>query len=350
MNLRNADAEGSQGSSDKCPPAKGEAPQVSVVITCYNEAAYVGAAIDSVLAQTASAQIAEIIVVDDGSTDESLDVLDQIAASRPNVRVIRKSNGGLSAARNAGIALAKSEWIGFLDGDDLWKSEKLARQLEAAAHAQAADLIYTDFVEFDAKPEAGAPIKVRRFRAKQSDQLKTYFLYDGPIIPSTILVRRSAGERVGWFDPDVRLFEDMDFYLRFSEGGGRFQHVPGTLLYKRKRSNSLSAQASLWERAHFEIGRRSAARTSYLRRLLKRREAFRLAKIAEAHFRAGERSKGWAYLGRSLSRNMFGMRALTYAVFAMLPLRAAERLKLALRQLRANRMQSKSHRPINQSS
>src|SRR5262245_39908172 len=99
-------------------------PNVSVVIPSYNSAAYLPAAIDSVLAQTA--RDLEVIVVDDGSTDDTPDV---VARYGPPVRGIRQANAGVAAARNRGIAEARGRYIAFLDADDTWEPVKLERQL-----------------------------------------------------------------------------------------------------------------------------------------------------------------------------------------------------------------------------
>ena len=100
---------------------------VSVVLPVYNRAAYVGEAIESVLSQTCPP--AELIVIDDGSTDESLEIVASFA--RPCLRVVRQANAGIGAARNRGLALATGELIGFIDSDDLWERGKLERQVRA---------------------------------------------------------------------------------------------------------------------------------------------------------------------------------------------------------------------------
>src|SRR5690348_10269988 len=114
--------------SSRSMQPQGEMPTVSVVIPAFNAAEYIGQAIDSVLAQTH--QPIEIIVVDDGSTDQTA----QIAAAYPApVRVLRKPNGGPASARNMGIAAATGSWIALLDADDRWLANKLERQLRHVA-------------------------------------------------------------------------------------------------------------------------------------------------------------------------------------------------------------------------
>src|SRR5689334_21473917 len=109
----------------------GERPNVSVVIPTYNRAAFLPAAIDSALSQ--SYPPCEILVVDDGSTDHTADV---VAAYRARVRLIAQSNQGTAAGRNAGVAASSGAYVAFLDSDDLWLPHKLERQMERfAAHS-----------------------------------------------------------------------------------------------------------------------------------------------------------------------------------------------------------------------
>lgn len=117
-------------------------PRVSVVVPCYNYGRFVGAAVDSILAQ--SFQDFEAIVVDDGSTDNTPDVLRRI--TDPRVRVLRKENGGCADARNAGRALVRGEFLTFLDADDLWRPTFLERQLEVLDAEPAVSYCFTDLV------------------------------------------------------------------------------------------------------------------------------------------------------------------------------------------------------------
>ncbi len=117
-------------------------PQVSVIIPCYNGSEDVTGAIDCALAQTNCA--AEVLVINDGSTDRSAEVLDSYG---DRIRAIHQSNKGLAATRNVGIELARGEWVAFLDHDDLWLPGKLESQLKVAAD-QNADVVYTNTENF----------------------------------------------------------------------------------------------------------------------------------------------------------------------------------------------------------
>ena len=121
----------------------GQTPSVSVVITTYNQASYIGPALDSVFAQ--SRPPAEVIVVDDGSTDETSE---RIAPYRDRLVYIRQPNQGVAQARNTGVRTARGDLLAFLDGDDLWESEKLALQVAAACAYPDSGLIAVNGVQF----------------------------------------------------------------------------------------------------------------------------------------------------------------------------------------------------------
>lgn len=114
---------------------------VSVIITCHNQQHCIGRTIDSVLVQTHRSL--ECIVVDDGSTDDSAEVVRQIAAKDDRVRLFRKPNGGVSAARNAGFAEVRGQFVQFLDGDDTLEPEKLSLQLDHLDSDHSIDISYT---------------------------------------------------------------------------------------------------------------------------------------------------------------------------------------------------------------
>ena len=119
-------------------------PTVSAVVTTYNQASYIVATLESVLGQTYPPY--EVIVVDDGSTDETPE---RIGRFGERVRYIRQANQGVAASRNTGVAHARGDYIALLDGDDLWEPEKLAVQITAAHDFPQSGLIVANGVEFD---------------------------------------------------------------------------------------------------------------------------------------------------------------------------------------------------------
>ncbi|MEJ0038441.1 MAG: glycosyltransferase [Gammaproteobacteria bacterium] len=187
-------------------------PTVSVIIPSYNAAAYVGHAIES--AFDSHGVPVEVIVIDDGSTDDTMKVLDGFGS---RIRVEKQTRGGPYRARNLGAKLARGEWLAFLDADDDWLPEKLSRQLELAA-AQGVDFVYTDRFNFG---------DYGRTTERQSDSVK---LWDGDVFEpllqgnfitlSSVLMRKTAFERLGGFEIERRGVQDWDMWLRYSGSGG----------------------------------------------------------------------------------------------------------------------------------
>ena len=124
-------------------------PKVSVIIPCYNHGQYLDEAVDSVLAQTF--QDFEIIIVNDGSTDNTRDVANELIKSDPRITYYFQENQGLSASRNKGFALAKGEFIQFLDADDLITENKFELQLECFRNNPLIDVCYTNYQVFDSQ-------------------------------------------------------------------------------------------------------------------------------------------------------------------------------------------------------
>ena len=186
-------------------------PTVSVVIPAYNAARWIGETLDSILAQTF--QDFAVIVVDDGSTDDTAAV---VAGFGERVCCMHKSNGGQSSARNVGIRAARGEYIAFVDADDLWAKEKLRLQVDLLKRTGLA-WVYCDALAFD--DESGKPLFKFGELVQQydGDILKPLFLAD--FIPSpTPIIQKSVFEHVGYFDEDRTLQnrEDWDMWLKIA--------------------------------------------------------------------------------------------------------------------------------------
>jgi glycosyltransferase involved in cell wall biosynthesis len=188
---------------------------VSVVIPSYNSARYIVETIDSILAQTV--QPAEIIVVDDGSTDESAQIL--AARYDGRIRYIYQENAGVSAARNRGIEAANGDFIAFCDADDIWHPQKLEFQMDAFARIPAAGLVGTKGYIL---PGAGAgadavarydglPENVCHFVTWPQLVVKNY------ICNSSVVVRSSILNIAGDFDTNMQGPEDHDLWVRIAE-------------------------------------------------------------------------------------------------------------------------------------
>ena len=210
-------------------------PLVSVIIPAYNCAQYLPAAIASALAQTYPA--VEIIVVDDGSTDETPDVLSRY----PQVISIRQNNGGLSHARNQGIARARGKYIALLDGDDIWPESKLAEQVALMEAHPEIGVLFGDARRF-ADNGWTEPTLFTRYRLNESffgseflvlDAIKKLLLMN--FIPvGTALVRKQCLVEAGLFDENFRRVEDWDMWLRVAL---RSQFAYSRKVWKLKRTH-----------------------------------------------------------------------------------------------------------------
>lgn len=197
------------------------APTVSVVIPCYNAARYILATIASVLAQDIDGL--DIIVVDDGSSDGSADL---VRASYPQVHVHAQANAGVAAARNCGIGLARGEFIAFVDADDIWLPGKLAAQLaQLHAHPEC-HMNYAAWQVWDSDRPTPTVAELAAVEASAADGLRWAgpsgwiypdLLLDCVVWTSTVLARRSLFDDIGRFDTSLRLGEDYDLWLRASQ-------------------------------------------------------------------------------------------------------------------------------------
>jgi glycosyltransferase involved in cell wall biosynthesis len=192
-------------------------PRVSVVIPTYNRAARVRRAIDSVLAQTVAG--VEVIVVDDGSSDGTPQVL---AAFGTRIRVLRQANQGVSAARNAGIALARGRWIALLDSDDEWLPDKLARQLERVdAAPEAIGVCFTDCILMGDSGSHETLFGEAAYRAAGraalvDDAVALVISRRHVIHTSSLLIARHLLEPGPAFDPSLKVAEDTDLLFRLA--------------------------------------------------------------------------------------------------------------------------------------
>ena len=192
-------------------------PLVSVVITNYNYAQYVGEAIESVLNQTY--KNLEIIVIDDGSTDDSLDEID---VYQSKIRIVARENRGVVYTRNEGISLAKGEFICFLDADDYLDRDYIEKTVNCAIKNKS-DVVYTNF------KKVGAETEVSSFHEYNLEELK-----NGNFIHVSSLIRRSALSGVR-FDEELsgKTHEDWDFFLSMGVGGARMTICKNTFLNYR---------------------------------------------------------------------------------------------------------------------
>lgn len=186
---------------------------VSVIIPCYNSAKYLGEAIQSALNQTYDNL--EVLVVDDGSADDTSLVVERYKADK-RLKYIRQENGGLSSARNLGIQNSSGNYLALLDADDVWEKELVATQVGVLDSENACGMVFTDFLTFD---ENGV-VALQRNSVIQNDlhsvNFTTLLQKNNFIYPSTVMIRKDIISESGKFDVMLRSAEDYDLWLRIS--------------------------------------------------------------------------------------------------------------------------------------
>ncbi len=182
--------------------------KVSIIIPTYNRANLLREAIDSVLAQTY--QDFELLIVDDGSTDNTRDLATEYGN---RVTYVFQENRGVSGTRNLGIRLSTGEYIAFLDSDDLWLPDKLERQV--AIMDQNPDLLLCHTEEIWIR--RGVRVNPKKKHKKYSGYIFQYCLPLCVISPSSVMIRRTLCEKVGYFDENLPACEDYDLWLRVTK-------------------------------------------------------------------------------------------------------------------------------------
>jgi glycosyltransferase involved in cell wall biosynthesis len=220
-------------------------PLISVIIPCFNAAFFLQEAIESVLNQ--NYPNLQLIVVNDGSTDNSLKIAKQY--EKDNVLIIDKLNTGVSDSRNQGAQIAKGKYLAFLDADDVWKAEKLKESIEVfEEHNVGLVHTYMEVINEESLP-TGEILK-----GKKGNLLESLLLWNGCNIPSpsSILISKSAFDEVGGFDPSFSTAADQDFFFRLAT---KFNVgiVKKPLGQYRVHSNNMHSNIELMEKDHIGV-------------------------------------------------------------------------------------------------
>lgn len=263
---------------------RAEQPFVSVVIPAYNAARFIQRTLDSVLLQTH--RELEIIVVDDGSTDETAEYVEEAARRDERVRLVRQPNGGVSRARNTGIALSHGVFVAPLDADDLWHPTKIEKQLDRFARSSSdTGVVYCYYANVD---EDDRIILPRRIYHAPTGRVYPH-LTIGNIVgnASAPLIRRSALANSGGYDESFRDgCEDLDLYLMLAERS-EYALVPEFLVGYRRSSDSMSMNIPKMERAVTQLTRKMLARHPDLPRELLRWRDGNMYRYLALHARMG---------------------------------------------------------------
>ncbi|MGB3693669.1 MAG: glycosyltransferase [Spirulinaceae cyanobacterium] len=220
-------------------------PTISVIIPAYNAEKTIQLTINSVLQQTWSDF--EILVIDDGSNDSTLDKIATIADKR--IKVLSQQNRGVSASRNLGISLAKGEYIAFLDADDLWQPNKLKEQLEALKNNPQAAVAYswTDYID-----ESGSFLHPGEHKTLNGNVYQEILVHNFVENGSNPLIKKAALQEVGNFDECLAYGEDWELWTRLA-AKYNFVVLPCTHILYRMGSNSASSNLVKMEKQGLEV-------------------------------------------------------------------------------------------------
>ncbi len=209
---------------------------VSVVLPAYNRETLVRRAIESVLTQTFGDF--ELIVVDDTSTDDTYKVIETYSNDTRITICRNESNVGPGASRNRGIRMSKAPYVAFMDSDDRWLPEKLARQVEAIEQHPGCDVCYCGALYYAAEQCYYLPI-TGTMKSYAGD-LSREILFGNPTTPQTLLVRRELLAKVGLFDETLEINEDWDLAIRLAQAT-EFAFVAEPLAIIYRTPNSVSS-------------------------------------------------------------------------------------------------------------
>lgn len=239
-------------------------PSVSIVVPAWNVEAYVADALGSLLREPDIA--AEIVVVDDGSTDRTGAIVQEVAAADPRVRLLQQANAGVTRARNVGLAATRGDFITFLDADDLCFPGRIARQWRALAADPEALAVVGEMLLFERLDDALQPVEGTRSVRVPGISL------------TTALFRRAAFDRYGPLDETLPAAEDLDFFLRLIEAKVKLVYEPELAIFYRRHAANMT-------NAHEKITR--AVIHAIQRSLARRRLAGDVTPIDPAYFERG---------------------------------------------------------------
>jgi glycosyltransferase involved in cell wall biosynthesis len=258
------------------PVAGRPAPVVSVIIPAYKVAGFIRDTLNSVFCQTFIDY--EVVVINDGSPDTD-ELEKQIREYAHRIIYLKQLNGGAGSARNAGLRVARGEFVAFLDGDDVWLANFLSEQLELIRSDGGYDLVYADAVNLDG-------VKLSRSTNMDfnpsSAAVTAESLIAGKcsVITSSVVARRYLVERAGLFDEGFRNSQDFDLWLRLAKSGARMAYQKKVLVHRRIYEGSLASNPLKSLEGEIQVlektGRRddlTAAEQAALRRTLDLRRA-----------------------------------------------------------------------------
>ena len=288
-------------------------PLVSIVMPTYNCAAYLPESIESILAQTYDAY--EIVVIDDGSSDNTKLVLEPYSEKIRYIDLGR--NEGLPTARNLGIQSAKGEYVAFLDADDIWMPEKLKMSIDQFLKNPDAGMVYSKHINIDSKSQF-LEGKIRRTLPSGNIFLQLFFEQNF-IICSSVVVRKEVFNKTALFDFELENCQDWDMWLRIAfyyKAIGidvplvKYRHSSKSL--SKNRDNVLKYQKVIIDKIYtmFKDSDNGISGKMYKKRL-----AAHYAKIGRHYMRTGDKAAAREHFRLSLKMDPINIRTLRYYFF-----------------------------------
>ena len=213
-------------------------PIVSILTPAYNSGGYIGHTIESVLRQTFGGF--ELIVVDDGSTDDTAAVVNGFARRDSRVALISQSNAGIAAARNTAMSRARGRYFALLDSDDLWLPTYLEAQLAILNKRPDIGILSGNAINFGGIRDGEPILRIDPMHRLRPVSLLTLVQQEDAVSILSIF-RREIADTIGGFDHHLRRSEDYDFWLRAAAAGFRIWVNPMPLGLYRRRPDSVSA-------------------------------------------------------------------------------------------------------------
>ncbi|MFH1371545.1 MAG: glycosyltransferase [Planctomycetota bacterium] len=225
-------------------------PTVSIIIPCYNDETTIDQTLQSLLNQTFFDW--EAIVVNDGATDDSVQIVRKYQTRDSRIKQIDQTNQGLPAARNTGLSMAKGEFVNFLDADDILLPNMLQNIVYKLKKNPSLEAAYCGWIYSDAKMQDLSWVVTPRLEGQLFGELAHHNLFPC----HSVALRRETFKKVGLFDCSLRHCHDWDLWLRVAKAGGRFGCVSSPLVIYRMSPGSMSRNASAFFEAGKEVIRR----------------------------------------------------------------------------------------------
>ncbi len=206
---------------------------VSIIIPMYNSENSIRSTIDSIVNQTVYNNIKEIIVINDGSTDGSRKVVESLKEGNDKIKLINKTNNGVSSARNMGMKVSSGNWIAFCDADDTWVETKLERQINVLNKNPEIDFLGSQWINNN--PRIFFKSIKKLYKASLKDICITFFPQ-----PSTVIMKREIFDKIGGFDENQRYAEEGSYFFKICENYN-YYYLPELLIQYDNNSVGLSS-------------------------------------------------------------------------------------------------------------